>query len=471
MTVFQSSDSDSRGKRPANLKVFFIAVAGLVLVFVLMAVVVFKKKSANKPSMTEEEAQIAARGSKIAAENEKSASELKQSQFGEGMRFDSQGNLLGSSSGQIPGLENQTFDRLSSSQASRHDGYSGGYEIEQQGIDAYNYQQYQSYQPAYRDSQRSADPDAMRAQQEASKQDRELARESSLVFSVPENITGRPANPGQQQQQQQQGGLRGADTDGYSDPQVRRMLAEASALQNAAFGQSDQGGQGGDTRFGALERALISRPGQLSDMRIGGLPEIVAQEGKFIDGATVNQIETSFHDSPVTVLVTRDFLDRTGQYILIPQGAKILGQAFRVVNQQQTRMFISFHRIIFPDGRSAYFPERQVPDAFNSAGLLGSNAKVNNHWFRKFGAAIVLGVVQGLAAAQAGDVHVDPMGGTTMSGSQYAVQSVSRQFEEVTKRMMDYYSNLAPTITVKSGSRVKVYLSEDMLLSAYGRKR
>jgi type IV secretion system protein VirB10 len=206
-------------------------------------------------------------------------------------------------------------------------------------------------------------------------------------------------------------------------------------------------------------------------MRIGGLPEIVALEGKFIDGVTVNQIETSFHDSPVTVLVTRDFIDGTGQYVLIPQGAKILGQAFRVVNQQQSRMFITFHRVIFPDGRSAYFPERQLPEGFNTAGLLGSDAKVNNHWFRKFGSAIVMGVVQGLAAAQAGDVKVDPFGGTTMSGSQFAVQSVSKQFEEVTRRMMDYYSNLAPTITVKPGSRMKIYLSEDMLFSAYGRPR
>lgn len=457
-----SVNHDPGGHAKGNLKVFALATAGLILVFALTAVAVFKKKSAsNRPRVSEEEAQVAERGSKIAAENEKAASELRQGRFGEGMRFDGQGNLLGSPTGPIPGIENLTFDHM----ASRQGQGVSGYDIEGQGVDLYDYRRYQSYQPTYRDSYRQGDPDQMRAQQEASKQDRELARESSLVFSVPENITGRPANQGQQQ-----GGVRGADGDGYGDPQVQRLMANAMAMQNGT-GQGGPAASPSGGRFGALDRPLVSRPGQLSDMRVGGLPEIVAPEGKFIDGVTVDQLETSFHDSPVTVLVTRDFLDRTGQFVLIPRGARILGLAFRVVNQQQTRMFISFHRIMFPDGRSAHFPERQLPEAFNPGGLPGSDARVNNHWFRKFGSAIAMGVIQGLAASQAGDVHVDPLGGATMSGPQYAAQSVSRQFEEVSKRMMDHYSNLAPTVTVKPGSRIKVYLSEDMLLSAYGRKR
>lgn len=462
MSVSQQEE-DKIIKKPVNKKTLFIGIGAIVGIMTLMIVAVAaKKRGANKNKGTAEEQSIAKIGGKAAAESERAANDVQQSDFGQGMKFDSQGNLLGAPSTADGVPQNWTMDEVSKT----NKGSNAGSAIESAGI------QPEAYLPSavatkYTPSG-NQDPDQMRVSQEVQKQERESLRESSLVFCDAEGITGRQSAQGLQPKTERPGGnLVGYmpnDASGYQDPQVQRMLAQASAMQ-AAQGQAAPAP--GNQAWGAISRPLVSRPGQLSDMRIGGGPEIVVREGKWIDGVTVNRIETSFHDNPVTVMVSRDLLDRSGKYVLIPQGAKVLGLASRVQNQQQTRMFITFHRILFPDGRSAYFPERQMPEGFNLAGVLGADGKVNQHWFKKFGAAIVLGVVEGLAAAQAGNVRIDPMGGQTMSGSQYAVQAVGKQFNEVTKRMMDHYSNLAPTITLKAGTPMKIYFAEDVLLNAY----
>jgi hypothetical protein len=54
-----------------------------------------------------------------------------------------------------------------------------------------------------------------------------------------------------------------------------------------------------------------------------------------------------------------------------------------------------------------------------------------------------------------------------MTGAQYGVQAGSKELNEVNKRMMDYYANMAPTITIPAGAPMKIYFSEDVLLNGY----
>jgi type IV secretory pathway VirB10-like protein len=455
-------------KKP-NIKGLIIFV-GCFVVFVVMIVLVFKSKGNkgnDEQKLSADEAAIAAKGEKKVAESASAASSIKQSEFGAGMQFDSQGKLLGSNVAGIYDIpQNRVFSQIEAEieAASNQPPPIDEFDVEgiNSGIDQSWQTQHQQQPTTQYRSQTEAD--TAKTQREISKMDRELYRESALAFSSERERQGQSSQNNQAQQKQTNND---SESRSAADEPMKAALAILSASQQQGAESSGQ-----NNSFGAVNRPLVSMPGQLSDMRIGGLPEVIIAEGKYIDGVAVNHIETSYHDNPVTVLVTRDFLDRSGRYILIPQGAKILGLAFRVQNQQQQRMFITFHRIIFPDGRSAYFPERQLPEAFNPRGTIGSNAKINNFWFRKFGAAIVLGLVEGLAYASAGgDVQQNPMGGTTMSSEMYAVQTTSRHFEQVTQRMMDYYSNFAPTVTVKAGTRIKVYLSEDMLLSTYARKQ
>lgn len=149
--------------------------------------------------------------------------------------------------------------------------------------------------------------------------------------------------------------------------------------------------------------------GGVGDMRIGG--DIgsagVVRQGKFLDCALINDVRADLVESPVIAMVSRDFVSLDGSHVLVPAGAKLIGTAGRVQNLQQSRVYIRFDRIIFPDQRSAYFPVRKLP-AVDGAGVVGIDGDVDRHFMLTFGSAVMLGMLDGLAAVAEGQQGATP---------------------------------------------------------------
>ena len=204
-------------------------------------------------------------------------------------------------------------------------------------------------------------------------------------------------------------------------------------------------------------------PGEVADMRIGGGvgPDLIVREGKFLDCVLVNNVESDIAESPVTVKLSRDFVSLDGKYVLFPAGTTLLGTAGRVVSLQQARLFIKFHRVIFPNQKTAYFPHRDFP-AMDQFGTLGVKDKVNYHVMMQFGAAIALGVFDGLGAAfQGGSSGQDP------TARQLVMAQMAQNFGQVAGQIIQRYSNVVPTITLPPGKKLKVYFTSDVVVSPY----
>ena len=89
----------------------------------------------------------------------------------------------------------------------------------------------------------------------------------------------------------------------------------------------------------------------------------------------------------VTAQVTEDVYDSpTGQVLLIPQGARLIGQYDAQIAFGQSRALLVWNRLIMPNGRSIVL-ERQ-PGA-DSEGYAGLEDEVDNHWGMLFKAAIL----------------------------------------------------------------------------------
>ena len=73
-------------------------------------------------------------------------------------------------------------------------------------------------------------------------------------------------------------------------------------------------------------------------------------EGSFIEGVLVNQLNGDF-PGPVLAAVSVPFYSADRQRIVIPRGARVIGSASAVAGQDQQRLAVGFHRLIFPDGR------------------------------------------------------------------------------------------------------------------------
>ena len=185
-------------------------------------------------------------------------------------------------------------------------------------------------------------------------------------------------------------------------------------------------------------------------------------EGTIIDTVLTNRLDGS-GTAPVNCLVTNPVYSHSGQHILIPAGARVLGETRPVQALGETRLAVAFHRLVMPDGST------QRLDQFlglNQIGDAGLRDKVNHHYWSTFGAAAAVGLISGLAqwvgtaglSGGTGDRTVIIAGGAD-AASQASLQVMSR------------FLNRLPTITIREGHRVKVYLTSDVQLPAYGEPR
>ena len=112
----------------------------------------------------------------------------------------------------------------------------------------------------------------------------------------------------------------------------------------------------------------------------------VVQAGTVIPAALITGIRSDL-PGQITAQVTEAVYDSpTGKYLLIPQGAKLIGQYDSSVAFGQCRVLLVWTRIIMPDGSSIVL-ERQ-PGA-DTQGYAGLEDEVDNHWGMLFKAAVL----------------------------------------------------------------------------------
>lgn len=179
-------------------------------------------------------------------------------------------------------------------------------------------------------------------------------------------------------------------------------------------------------------------------------------EGTTIDTVLVNRLDGDFA-GPVKVMVTNPVFSQDRQHVLIPEGTFMLGEVQKVSGFGQRRLAVSFHRMIMPDGYSVDLEQFHGLDASGATGLTD---KVNNHYLQIFGSSIALGVIAGAAEATTNT-------GLVETGSDALRQGMAASLAQSADHVLDRFLNILPTITIREGHRIKVYLTEDLLLPAY----
>ena len=182
-------------------------------------------------------------------------------------------------------------------------------------------------------------------------------------------------------------------------------------------------------------------------------------EGTVIETVLLNRIDGTF-TGPVSCLVTTPVYSEDRQTVVIPAGARVLGSAAPVQNWGDSRLAVSFHRLVMPDGRSHSLDGFKGLDAIGDTGLKDS---VDRHYWQVFGASLAVGALSGLS--QFGSrTSLE----STSYGDSYR-QAAGASLAASTGRILDRYLNVLPTLTIHEGYRIKVYLTNDLELPAYQR--
>jgi type IV secretion system protein VirB10 len=179
-------------------------------------------------------------------------------------------------------------------------------------------------------------------------------------------------------------------------------------------------------------------------------------EGTILETVLMNRLDGSFA-GPVECLLSTDVYSNDRQHLLIPAGSKLLGETKKVDTFGQSRLAVVFHRVIMPDGYSVSLDQFK---GLNQIGDTGLRDQVNNHYARIFGVSLAIGALG--AIGEAGTA-----GGLNASNADLMRQGFAQSTAQSSAQILDKFLNVMPTVTIREGHRVKVYLSGDLALPDY----
>ena len=172
-----------------------------------------------------------------------------------------------------------------------------------------------------------------------------------------------------------------------------------------------------------------------------------------ITGTIIAQVRENVYDTA------------TGRFLLIPQGARLLGTYNNGLQYGAERIAVGWNRIIYPNGNSVDL--KGVPGS-DLAGYAGFADQVNNHYLKLFGASFILGVITGAmqysqnntsATTQSGGAY-NPTVGQTMSGA------LGQQLGQTGLAITNKGLNVSPTIIIRQGYTFNILLTADLILSS-----
>jgi type IV secretion system protein VirB10 len=189
--------------------------------------------------------------------------------------------------------------------------------------------------------------------------------------------------------------------------------------------------------------------------------ELVIPVGTIIEG----QLHTSvISDLPghVVGMVTRNVYDATQRAVVVPMYSWLFGTYESDVATGQARLVVQWTAIRFPTGETFDLPALRAGDQSGASGLRG---RVNNHYGRIFGQALLSSVVAGAFVGRTSD------GSTATRSSREAIaeaaaQQLGQTASEVTRRNLD----IKPTITVPRLTRFSIILDRDLVFTAPARR-
>ena len=231
--------------------------------------------------------------------------------------------------------------------------------------------------------------------------------------------------------------------------------APAAAPANAAAGASPDL-MSGDHKLAFLNGAVDRRTTSPDRLQDAASPYVL-QAGAVIAASLITGLRSDL-PGQITAQVTEDVYDSpTGRFLLIPQGARLVGQYDAQIAFGQTRALLVWNRLIMPNGRSIVLERQPGADPEGYAGL---EDEVDNHWGMLFKAAILSTILS--VGSEAG------MSGNNNGSLAEAIQQgMSQSFNQTGQQVVSRSLNIQPTITIRPGFPVRVMVTHDLVLEPY----
>lgn len=205
----------------------------------------------------------------------------------------------------------------------------------------------------------------------------------------------------------------------------------------------------GEQQTGDAELSALLKPTATEAARAQVLPtrQLLMPKGAFLDCTLETAIDSTLPGMTTCILAT-DAFSADGSVVLLERGTKLIGETRGQVRQGAARVFVLWTEARTPKGVVVPLASPGT-DELGRSGLPG---EVNRHFFERFGAAILVSVIDGAIQTA---VASQREGGSTVVVDPSATQDI---MTEVLRGTI----NIPPTVVKPQGDRIQVLVARDL---------
>jgi len=236
-----------------------------------------------------------------------------------------------------------------------------------------------------------------------------------------------------------------------SAPAHSQFATEGVAGGAAVAGLAPPPGEGVRPAAGAHSLTELLRPGVVVAARAAVLPtqRLLLPKGAFIDCTLETAIDSTL-PGLTTCITPVDTYSADGTVVLLERGTKLIGETRGDVQQGASRVFVLWTEARTPLGVIVPLASPGT-DELGRSGLPGAT---NHHFFERFGAAILVSVIDGAMQAAANTRSEGSSGSTIVmnpSGTQDVLTEVLRST-----------ISIPPTVRKPQGDRIQILVARDL---------
>ena len=198
---------------------------------------------------------------------------------------------------------------------------------------------------------------------------------------------------------------------------------------------------------GAPGLAGLLTPTAMPAVRASELPtqRLLLAKGAFIDCTLETAIDSSL-PGMTTCITATDTFSVDGKVVLLERGSKLVGETRGQVQQGSARLFVLWTEARTPTGVVVPLASPGT-DALGRSGLDG---EVDRHFWERFGAAILISLVDGAGQA------------AQRAGGSGTVVYDSGSSRDVATEALRGTIGIVPTITKHQGDRIQILVARDL---------
>jgi type IV secretion system protein VirB10 len=225
----------------------------------------------------------------------------------------------------------------------------------------------------------------------------------------------------------------------------RELSGAVFASHRAAFdpGAVVAGGAPG------VDAGTLLRPVFTTAVQARRLPEerLLLPKGAFIDCTLETAIDSTL-PGMTTCIMAADTFGVDGKVVLMERGTKLVGETRGQVQQGSARVFVIWTEARTPAGVIVPL-DSQGADELGRSGLPG---EVNRHFWQRFGAAMLVSVIDGAVQAAV----------QSSRGSSGTVVVNPSASQDVLTEILKNTVGIPPTVIKRNGDRIQVLVARDL---------